>query len=342
MSTTTNDDVATGGPKDGKPAAGLPDRLRRRRRMLAWSAPLLGIALTAGPFLIGVSLADDGHRSTAEEDPAGAIDGYAALADDTRFGPRPWIAVYNTGTSALMADQAATAVTELTEALELVPEGTEGDDGEVDPELPECLVRRNLSLSYELLASEALADEDRPMVEEHLTDALEALGPCTTDPPEDEQSESPSESGSDDPSESPSESGSDDPSESPSESESDDPSDGGEESDEPSEGEEESQDPGDEGEESQEPGEQGNPNDEIQRRQDESREENREAQRQEEEGSSGDEEESSSGEGGEGEEESSSLSPQEQELQDRNREAQEDQRQQEQREGGGYGGGQNW
>jgi hypothetical protein len=301
----------------------MPDRLATRRRLLAWSSPLVALGLIGGPFLLGLAFADDRHRDQASDDPAGAIEGFAALADDTRFGPARWVSVYNGGTSALLADQPGVAVTELTRALELVPEGTTDEDGEVDPDLPECLVRRNLSLSHETLAVESAEQQDYDQVTVHLTDALEALGACTTDPPD--LSELP---------ESQSESESEDQSESPSEDESEPPTDGDggdeEESSEQQSGEQESSDG---------QGEQQNPNDEIQERQEQRMEENRQAQEEEQSGE--DESESSSG-GDDGEEETTSLTPQEEELQSRNREAEQDQRDQEQRSGGGYGGGQNW
>ncbi|SJM60500.1 MNN4 protein [Actinomycetales bacterium JB111] len=306
----------------------MPDRLATRRRLLAWSSPLVALGLIGGPFLLGLAFADDRHRDQASDDPAGAIEGFAALADDTRFGPATWVSVYNGGTSALLADQPGVAVTELTRALALVPEGTTDEDGEVDPDLPECLVRRNLSLSHETLAVDSAEQQDYDQVTVHLTDALEALGACTTEPPDLPE-----------PPESQSESESEDQPESPTESESEPPTDGDggeEESSEQQSGEQESSD--------QESGdgqdEQQNPNDEIQERQEQRMEENREAQEQEQQ-SGEDESESESGDGGD-EEETTSLTPQEEELQSRNREAEQDQRDQEQRSGGGYGGGQNW
>jgi hypothetical protein len=310
-------------PRDRRVLPAMPDRLATRRRLLAWSSPLVALGLIGGPFLLGLAFADDRHRDQASDDPAGAIEGFAALADDTRFGPARWVSVYNGGTSALLADQPGVAVTELTRALELVPEGTTDEDGEVDPDLPECLVRRNLSLSHETLAVESAEQQDYDQVTVHLTDALEALGACTTDPPD--LSELP---------ESQSESESEDQSESPSEDESEPPTDGDggdeEESSEQQSGEQESSDG---------QGEQQNPNDEIQERQEQRMEENRQAQEEEQSGE--DESESSSG-GDDGEEETTSLTPQEEELQSRNREAEQDQRDLEQRSGGGYGGGQNW
>lgn len=317
------------GPKEGRSVLPtMPDRLATRRRLLAWSSPLLALGLIGGPFLLGLAVADDRHRDQASDDPAGAVEGFAALADDTRFGPASWVSVYNGGTAALLADQPGVAVTELTRALEMVPEGTQGEDGEVDPDLPECLVRRNLSLSHETLAVESAEQQDYDQVTVHLTDALEALGACTTEPPDlpdppESQSESESEDESEEQSDTPSE-GEEETSEDGSGGEEQSSSDGGEEGEEPSSGDQ---------------GEQDNPNDEIQERQEQRMEQNRQAQ---EEGQSGEEDESSSGGGEGGEEETTSMSPQEQELQSRNREAEQDQRDAEQRSGGGYGGGQNW
>lgn len=340
----------------------MPARLARRRRMLAWSAPLLALCLIAGPFLLGLSYADNHQRDVAAGDPSEAIEGFAALADDTRYGPSRWTSVYNTGTSALMADQAGTAVTELTHALELAPAGTVDEDGEVDPELPECLVRRNLSLAYETLAEEAVTAGDLPMVEEHLLAALDALGECATEPFEEEPSESPTDQPSESPTEepeSPSEEQSDEPTEGPTEGPSEertqdptdepteggtgdgpgpdgeDPTDGG--TDDPQEDPDGTGGDPDEdgsGEPTQEPDGGGNPNDRIQQRQMDKLDQARENQ-----DSPSDEQQSG---GGDGEEQTTPMSPQEQELASRNQQSEEDRRQQEQRSGGGYGGGQNW
>ncbi|MCM3660441.1 hypothetical protein M3148_05450 [Georgenia satyanarayanai] len=257
----------------------LPAHLRRRRRLLAWSAPVVLAFLVTGSLLVGTVLgAALGTRELDALRFPEAARQYQAQQRWTGFAEQ-WKAWFNSGTAQYRAEEHFLAVEDLRVALELVPEAGPlpgGPEGSKAPESPECRVRTNLSLAIEAMGDVAATDDADPgMAEVYYAEAQEVIAPCTSSPENEESSErqqdkeqqaredqqEPQDQPSDQPSSDPSDEPSDDPSDEPSEDPSEGPSDP---SDEPSDGPGE-QDPTDE------------PDDDPRR--DELEERNREAER---------------------------------------------------------------
>ena len=163
------------------PRPPLAEHLRRRRRLLAWSAPVVALALLAGGVLLGIALGSWYART--------AYEGQAYDAAATRFEHQkpstvlvePWKAWFNTGTALERAGDHADAVEELRGAHELVPEGTTDADGRPDPTTPECRVRINLSLALESVGDDARGAGDAGSAVSYYREAMDAIGPCTSD-----------------------------------------------------------------------------------------------------------------------------------------------------------------
>ncbi|KAE8762752.1 hypothetical protein [Georgenia thermotolerans] len=159
----------------------VPDHLRRRRRLLAWSAPVVALALLAGGVLLGIALGGWYGRSAYE---ARAYDAAATRFEHLKPSTvlvEPWKAWFNTGTALERAGEHAQAVEELRGAHRLVPKGTTGADGRPDPGTPECRVRINLSLTLESVGDDARGAGDPGSAVTYYRDAMDAIGPCTSD-----------------------------------------------------------------------------------------------------------------------------------------------------------------
>ncbi|MPV88018.1 hypothetical protein GB882_05010 [Georgenia ruanii] len=159
----------------------MPDHLRRRRRLLAWSAPVVALALLAGGVLLGIALgswnARTAYEARAYDD---AATGFAHQKPSTVL-VEPWKAWFNTGTALVRAGDHTGAVEELRGAHRLVPKGTTDADGRPDPSTPECRVRINLSLALESLGDDARGAGDAGAAVTYYRDAMDAIGPCTSD-----------------------------------------------------------------------------------------------------------------------------------------------------------------
>jgi len=219
----------------------LPPHLRLRRRLLAWSAPVVLALLVVGSLLVGTWAGNllgtrDYDALRFEE----AADQYSAQQRWTGFAEQ-WKAYFNRGTALYRAEEHFLAVEDLRVALERVPEAGPlpgGPEGSKAPESPECRVRTNLSLAIEALGDvAATGDGDPGIAESYYAEAQEVIAPCTTSPqneqtserqqdkedqaredrqdPQDQPSEDPSGEPTDEPPDEPTDEPSDQPSEQP-------------------------------------------------------------------------------------------------------------------------------
>ncbi|UNX54690.1 hypothetical protein MF406_17735 [Georgenia sp. TF02-10] len=167
---------------DPAPAAGRPEHLRRRRRLLALSAPAVLLALLAATLLIGVTLGNLHARAALDRgDPLTAAQRYEGQQRFTPVLIEPWKAWFNAGTAYLAAGEHFAAVEQLRQAWDRVPAGTTDRDGRPDPGTAECRVRTNLSLALEAMGDDARAGADPGMAVAYYTEAMEVIGACTSD-----------------------------------------------------------------------------------------------------------------------------------------------------------------
>nr|NLD40820.1 tetratricopeptide repeat protein [Actinomycetales bacterium] len=154
----------------------------RRWRLFWWTLPAVIVFLVVGGLLLLLwiwnmqagSQYREGEYELAEAS-------YRRQGAVSEVFPEPWKAVYNEGTVQL-ADQRYEESNEvLAVALEEVPEAPVDESGLKDPQSPECMVRTNLSLTFEGMAD---AKRGAGELEEAIglyQQALEALGACTSD-----------------------------------------------------------------------------------------------------------------------------------------------------------------
>ncbi|HLS49785.1 MAG TPA: hypothetical protein VK024_07295 [Actinomycetaceae bacterium] len=160
------------------------DRARRRRRLLAWSAPVVALAVIAGLYFTSLWALNAWGVSRYAEDAEGAGEVFEVV--QRWNGPiEVWRAHFNTGTADFASGRIFDALPELREALRHVPTAppaASGAEGQKDPEAPECRVRRNLSLTVEAIGDDvALEDGDEEMAATFWADAQEIIGPCVED-----------------------------------------------------------------------------------------------------------------------------------------------------------------
>ncbi|MFH5821631.1 hypothetical protein [Georgenia sp. AZ-5] len=346
--------------------APLPGYLRRRRGLLAWSAPVVLAALLAAGVLLGVPLGNLYARAAYDAgDAAEAAGRYGYQKGFTPVVVEPWKAWFNAGTASARDGAYFAAVEDLREAHRLVPPGTTDAHGNPDPATAECRVRTNLSLALEGMGDDSAAAGDLAMAQAYYLEAVDMIGPCTSDgrPPPVPEPEDPAEPQDPaappeqpaEPPPGPGEEPSGEPSGPPSDGPPDPPSDrpsGGSPSDAPSADEPSagppSPGPGDEPSDqpptdppSERPS--GPPHGQGETRTGQDRTE----QRQQEKAEQAEREQRmrpgvpqpEPAEPGEGE---PAPDPRQRELEERNREAERDRQEQEQRSGRGFGGGPNW
>lgn len=164
-------------------------RLRRRRTLLlAWSAPVVALALVAAIFLLFIASVG-GVATAAYQDgrDEGALRSYDVLTGVNVV--ERWKAPYGQGTMRYVLGQAFTATLALERAWELVPhhEPVASDD--------ECRVAINLSLAYETLGDDALAAGDAEAAVEYFQAAVNMSDLCTLDARVDDESANPEMSG---------------------------------------------------------------------------------------------------------------------------------------------------
>ena len=290
-------------------ARAIADARARRRKLLRWSSPVVAVVGLAAAFLLaicGVVLV--GERSYAATSYTSAAGQFGVLRSVNAV--ETWKPHYNVGTSEYSSGRFFAATQELEHALTLVPRAPEGEP----PGRDECLVRINLSLSYEGLGDEAARASDHPMAISYYDQALAMIQGCGSggggggsqqeqesadqaqDRQEQKQDEQQQEQGGE-----------------------------GAEGEGENEGENQGGNGEDEGDQGEDEGEQG--------------------------GQPSPSPSDSEGEGGEGDptpsdsgtpSETSTMSDQQRELEERNRDAQEEREREQQEEGGGSGGGQGW
>lgn len=152
------------------------------RRWLAWSAPAVALALVLAGVLLGVTFGNAYARDAYDDGrPGSAAERYDHQRSFTPVVIEPWKAWFNTGTAHLRAGAHPEAAEALGGALDRVPAGATGPDGEVDPGTPECRVRTNLSLAQEQLGDDASGAGDHATARAHYEDAMDTIGPCTSD-----------------------------------------------------------------------------------------------------------------------------------------------------------------
>ena len=159
------------------------------------AALLAGPALWLGSMTMPVWM---GGRAYGAEKYSNAANNYKAAADLTPEidGLEPWKNHYNLGTSYVRTGSLESAVVSLTKALDGVPKDPEPDPNAApstpapDAELtPECRVRMNLSVAYEL-QGDALGDTGHhaESAAKHTT-AAETIAQCSPASQQSEQQE---------------------------------------------------------------------------------------------------------------------------------------------------------
>lgn len=170
-----------------------------RRFWFALPAAILLVAV--GLALLVVTVAAVFAKSDFENGKyAAAENSYSVQRTMTQWWPQPWKAVFNEGTATLLRDDFFSARRTLEEALELVPPAPpapDGPDGALDPNSAECMVRTNLSLAIEGLAIEARQAKSRVDSIALYNEALEMIGPCTSDGESESDEDNESESDQD-------------------------------------------------------------------------------------------------------------------------------------------------
>lgn len=157
-------------------------RLRRRRLLLGWSAPVVLAAVVAGCLLLGTVLGNAlGRQAYGDMRYPQAADRFATQQEWHGF-VEPWKAWFNSGTAHYRAEEFFRATEDLRVALVAVPvaEPLEGAPEDTkDPESPECRVRTNLSLALEAMGDEATGVDDHGMGAAYYAEARELIDPCT-------------------------------------------------------------------------------------------------------------------------------------------------------------------
>lgn len=145
----------------------------RRRRLLRWSAPIVGVVGLAAVFLLTICVVVVvGERSYAATSFTSAAGQFGVLRSVNAV--ETWKPHYNVGTAEYASGRFFRATQDLGIALDLVPKSPEGEP----PGRDECLVRINLSLSYEGLGDEAARASDHPMAIDYYSQALAYVEGC--------------------------------------------------------------------------------------------------------------------------------------------------------------------
>ncbi|MFV0254047.1 MAG: hypothetical protein ACK5H2_12040 [Beutenbergiaceae bacterium] len=154
--------------------AQFANELRRKRKlMLAWSAPvMLLVLLVSLKMLSAVGLNMAGTSAYQQANHNTAAQRFEALEFFNVI--QPWKAYFNQGTAIYASGDFWNASQELEIALDMVPKAPPGEP----PGREECDVRTNLSLAYEGLGDEALAVSDAAMAASRYNEAQEVLSNC--------------------------------------------------------------------------------------------------------------------------------------------------------------------
>lgn len=160
-----------------------PEHVRRRLRLLRWSAPVVLAFLLVGSLLLGTAFGNHlGQRDYEAMRYEQAAEQFEAQQRWTGFAEQ-WKAWFNSGTAEYRAEQHFRAVEDFRTALELVPEAGPlpgAPEGSKAPESPECRVRTNLSLALEAMGDISADGQDPQMAAVYYAEAREVIDPCTT------------------------------------------------------------------------------------------------------------------------------------------------------------------
>lgn len=163
-----------------------PERARRRR-LLLWSWPAVLALLVAAAYLLGIWVGSIiGVRQAADERYAEALEHFEGT-QRWEGVLQSWLPHYNTGTAHAYNGEYIAATDELAIALELVPEAQPVSEETPDlkePWSPECLVRSNLAVSWELLGDETT---DPEIAAGYFETAWQTIEPCAPSAPEHEE-----------------------------------------------------------------------------------------------------------------------------------------------------------
>lgn len=140
------------------------------------------LSLLAGAFLLTLWIMNlNAGRAYAAEEYTPAEDSYRRQGELSQLVPEPWKAQYNEGTAQLGDGRFDESAVTLEEVLPNVPVAPVGEDGLKDPESDECIVRSNLSMSYEG-QGDALRDAgDSEGAIALYVQAMDTIGVCTSD-----------------------------------------------------------------------------------------------------------------------------------------------------------------
>lgn len=147
----------------------------RRRKLLRWSAPVVVVLGLAALYLLAICVTVVvGERSYQAQSFPSAVRQFSVLKSANAI--ETWKPYYNAGTAEYSSGRFFAGTQELGHALTLVPRSPEGEP----PGQAECLVRINLSLSYEGLGDEAARATDTEMALTYYEQALELVDGCGT------------------------------------------------------------------------------------------------------------------------------------------------------------------
>ncbi|WP_148059557.1 hypothetical protein [Salana multivorans] len=154
-------------------AKAIADARARRSRLLRWSAPVVAILALAAVFLFAICIVVlVGERSYAAQSYTSAAGQFGVVRSVNAV--ETWKPHYNVGTAEYSSGRFFAATQDLGVALTLVPKAPEGEP----PGRDECLVRINLSLSYEGLGDEAARATDAAMAISYYQQALDTVAGC--------------------------------------------------------------------------------------------------------------------------------------------------------------------
>lgn len=153
----------------------------RNWKLFWWTLPAVVISLLAGAFFITIwAMNLVAGSAYAKGEYQSAEDSYRKQCELSQLVPEPWKARYNEGTAQLADGQYDDSAVTLAEVLPHVPVAPV-TNGLKDPESDECIVRSNLSMSYEGQADVLREAGDLQGAIALYKQAIDTIGACTSD-----------------------------------------------------------------------------------------------------------------------------------------------------------------